>query len=174
MRRNLKRLEALERAANREIFADAFPFAIAYYLGGARDLSEVTLGYARALGYKDQYEFCQASAYLFCQQLASVDGRAAHEARIHRAQCELLAKFGYDLHSARSAALADARYRIVRTFPEKWLARIKSDHMKECEDEATANQFLKDLMQRAEESQRARRPRRRQGRPKVVKGEAAQ
>lgn len=57
MRRISKRLETLERAADREIFAEAFPFAIAYYLGGARDLSEATLGYARALGYKDQYEF---------------------------------------------------------------------------------------------------------------------
>jgi hypothetical protein len=170
MRRISKRLETLERAADREIFAEAFPFAIAYYLGGARDLSEGTLGYARALGYKDQYEFCQASAYLFCQQLASVDGRAAHEARIHRAQRELLAKFGYNLHSASPAALADARYRIVRTLPEEWLATIKSDHRKECEDEATANQFLKDLMQRAEECQRARRTRRRQGDPRQKKG----
>jgi hypothetical protein len=170
MQRISKRLEALERAADKEIFAEAFPFAIAYYLGGARDLSEVTLGYARALGYKDLYEFCQASAYLFCQRLASVDGRAADEARIHRARCELLAMFGYDLRRARPAALTDARYRIVRTLPEEWLAKIKSDHRKECEDEATANQFLKDLMQRAEECQRARRTRRRQGDPRQKKG----
>jgi hypothetical protein len=51
MQRILKRLEALERAADKEIFADAFPFAIAYYLGGAKDESEVVDAYARALGY---------------------------------------------------------------------------------------------------------------------------
>jgi len=170
MQRISKRLETLERAADKEIFAEAFPFAIAYHLGGARDLSEVMLGYARALGYKDLYEFCQASAYLSCQRLASVDGRAAHEARIHRARCELLAMFGYDLRRKSPAALADAFYRIVRTLPEKWRAWIKSDHRKECEDEATANRFLKDMMQRAEECQRARRTRRRQGDPRQKKG----
>src|SRR5262252_6250148 len=122
MRGILKRLETLERAAEKEIFAEAFPFAIAFYLGGAKDLSEVTHGYARALGYKDLDEFCRASAYLFCQRLESVDGRAAHEARVHRAQCELLAKFGYDLRRASPAALADAPYRIVRTLPEEWRA----------------------------------------------------
>ena len=171
MRRISKRLETLERAADKEIFAEAFLFAIAYHLGGARDLSEVTLGYARALGYKDLDEFVRASAYLFGQQTSTLKERAAHEERIHRARTELLAKFGYDVRRARPAALADARYRIVRTLPGKWLATIKSDHMKECEDEATANQFLKDLMQRGGECQRARRTRRRQGRPKVVKGE---
>jgi hypothetical protein len=170
MRRFSKRLEALERAADKEIFADAFPIAIAYYLGGARDLSEVMHGYARALGYEDLDKFCQASAYLFSRRLESVDGRAAHEARIHRARCELLAKFGYDLRRARAAALADARYRIVRTLPEEWRATIKSMHRKECEDEATANQFLKHLMQQAEECQRARRTRRRQGDPRQKKG----
>ena len=34
------------------------------------------------------------------------------------------------------AALADARYRIIRTLPEEWRATIKSRHRKECEDEA--------------------------------------
>jgi hypothetical protein len=156
MRQISKRLEALERAADKEIFADAFPFAIAYYLGGARNLSEVAHAYAKALGYKDLDEFVGASAYLFRQQSASLKERAAYEARIHRARCELLAKFGYDLRRARPPALADARYRIVRTLPEEWRATIKSMHRKECEDEATANQFLKDLMQRVEECQRAR------------------
>jgi hypothetical protein len=153
MRRISKRLEVLERAADKEIFADAFPFAtaIAYYLGGARDLSEVTHGYARALGYQDLDKFCRASAYLFYRRLESADGRAAHEARIHRARRELLAKFGYDLRRARPAALADACYRIVRTLPEEWLATIKSTHKKECEDEARTTQFLKNLMERAEE-----------------------
>jgi hypothetical protein len=166
MRRISKRLETLERAADKEIFAEAFLFAIAYHLGGARDLSEVTLGYARALGYKDLDEFVRASAYLFRQQTATLKERADHEERIHRARTELLAKFGYEVRRARPAALADARYRIVRTLPEKWLATFKSDHMKECEDEATANQFLKDLMQRAEEHQHDRRTRRRRGGPR--------
>jgi hypothetical protein len=170
MRRISKRLKALERAADKELFADAFPFAIAYYLGGARNLSEVAHAYAKALGYKDLHEFVGASAYLFRQQSASLKERAAHEARIHRARCELLAKFGYDLRRARAAALADARYRIVRTLPEEWRATIKSMHRKECEDEATANQFLKHLMQQAEECQRARRTRRRQGDPRQKKG----
>src|SRR5262245_44075264 len=95
MRRILKRLEALERAADREIFADAFSFAIAYHLGGARDLSEVMRAYAKALGYEDLHEFVRASAYLFRQESATLKERSAHEARIHQAQCELLAKFGY-------------------------------------------------------------------------------
>ena len=43
MRRIAKRLETLERAADKELFADAFPFAIAYYLGGARNLKLRTL-----------------------------------------------------------------------------------------------------------------------------------
>jgi hypothetical protein len=153
MRRISKRLEALERAADKEIFADAFAFAtaIAYYLGGASGLSELTHGYARALGYTDLDQLCQASAYLFCQQLERVGGRAAHEARIHQARCKLLAKFGCDLGRARPAALADARDRIVRTLPEEWLAMIKSAHRKDCEDEAWTNQFLKNLRERAEE-----------------------
>src|SRR4051812_46731819 len=91
MRRIAKRLEALERAANKEIFADAFSFAaaIAYYLGGARDRSEIMHGYARALGYKDLDQICQATAYLFFQQKERAGGRAAHEARIHRARDEV-------------------------------------------------------------------------------------
>jgi hypothetical protein len=166
MRRISKRLEALERAADKELFADAFPFAIAYYLGGARNLSEVACAYAKALGYKNLDELVGASAYLFGQP-ASLKERAAHEARIHRARCELLAKFGYDLRRKSPAALADAFYRIVRTLPEEWLGTIKSDHRKECEDEARANQFLKNLMERAEKYQRSPTAPRR---PKAAKG----
>ena len=121
MRRISKRLEALEWAADKELFADAFPFAIAYYLGGARNLSEVAHGYARALEYKDLDEFVESSAYLFSERFERKGDRAAHEARIHRARCELLAKFGYDLRRKSPAALADAFYRIVRTLPEEWL-----------------------------------------------------
>ena len=149
MRRISKRLEALERAADKEVFADAFPFevAIAYYLGGARDQSDVAHGYARALGYKDSDEFIRASAYLFSQRLERKGDRAAHEARIQRARCKLLAKFGYDPHRMSPAAYADARYRIVMTLPEKWRAMLKSAHRKECEAEARSNQFLKELME---------------------------
>jgi hypothetical protein len=149
MRRISKRLEALERAADKELFADAFPFAIAYYLGGARNLSEVAHAYAKALGYKKLDEFVGASAYLFGQQPASLKERAAHEARIHRARIQLLSKFGYA--RLRPAALTHAFSRIMRTLPEDWLAAIKSLHKKDCEDEARANQFLKNLMERAEE-----------------------
>jgi hypothetical protein len=163
MRRILKRLELLERAADKEIFADAFPFAIAYHLGGARDLSEVTLGYAKALGYKDVEESVRASAYLFRQQSASLNERAAHEERIHRAQTELLAKFGYDVRRARPASLAAARHRIIETLPDEWLAKIKSEHREDCEDEARTTQFLKVWMQVAEEYQHGRRIRRRRG-----------
>jgi hypothetical protein len=171
MRRILKRLEALERAADREIFADAFSFAIAYHLGGARDLSEVMRAYAKALGYEDLHEFVRASAYLFRQESATLKERAAHEARIHQAQCELLAKFGYDVRRASPAALADARYRIVKTLPDKWLAKIKSEHREDCEDEARTTQFLKVWMQVAEEHQHGRRTRRRRwGDPRRRRG----
>jgi hypothetical protein len=50
MQRISKRLEALERAADKEIFAEAFPFAIAYYLGGARE--GVAAGYPRLRNYR--------------------------------------------------------------------------------------------------------------------------
>jgi hypothetical protein len=151
MRRISKRIEALERAADKEVFADAFPFAIAYYLGGARDLSEAAHGYARALGYKDLRELVKASAYLFCQRLERKGERAAHEARIQGARCKLLAEFGYSLRRRSPAALADARYRIARTLPEKWRAMIKSAHRKDCELEAKSNQLLEEFMEVAEQ-----------------------
>ena len=65
MRQISKRLEALERDADKEIFANAFPYAIAYYLGGARHESEVLDAYARALGYNNFAEFFKACADLF-------------------------------------------------------------------------------------------------------------
>jgi hypothetical protein len=162
MRRISKRLEALERAADKELFADSLPFAIAYYLGGARNLSEVAHAYAKALGYKILGEFVEASAYLFGQQPASLN-RAVHEARIHQARIQLLSKFGYA--RLRPAALIPAYSSIVRTLPKDWLAAIKSAHSKDCEDEARANQFLKNLMERAEKCQRSA-TRRRQGDPR--------
>jgi hypothetical protein len=91
--------------------------------------------------------------------------------RAHQAQCELLAKFGYDVRRASPAALADARYRIVKTLPDKWLAKIKSEHREDCEDEARTTQFLKVWMQVAEEYQHGRRTRRRRwGDPRRRRG----
>jgi hypothetical protein len=151
MQRILKRLEALERAADKEIFADAFPFAIAYYLGGAKDESEFAHGYARALGYQNLDELCQALADLLLQPPGSTDGALGIRARTRRAQCELLAKLGYDLRRASPAALAEAPYRIIRTLPEEWRATIKSAHRESCEAEARANELLKEAMKLAEE-----------------------
>jgi hypothetical protein len=149
MLRISKRLEALERAADKEIFGNEFSIvvAIAYYLGGAKDESEFPYAYAKALGYQDLDELCEALADLLRQPSKSVDGPA----RAHRAQCKLLAKFGYDLRRTSPAALADARYRIVATLPEKWRAMIKSAHREECELEARSNQFFKEIMEVAEQ-----------------------
>jgi hypothetical protein len=130
-----KRLEALEREADREALANAFPVAIAYYLGGARHMSEVGDAYAKALRYKDLDELCQAFADLLRQPSDSVANRRTFE-RTRRAQCQLLAKFGYDLSRASPAALADAFYPIVRTLPEEWLAALRSAHRKSCEAKA--------------------------------------
>jgi hypothetical protein len=135
MQRILKRLEALERAADKEIFADAFPFAIAYYLGGAKDESEVVDAYARALGYQDLDELCQALADLLLQPPGSTDGALGIN----------------DLRRASPAALAEAPYRIIRTLPEEWRATIKSAHRESCEAEARANELLKEAMKLAEE-----------------------
>ena len=166
MRQISKRLEALERAADIEVLANALPFAIAYYLGGARHESEVVDAYARALGYKNLDEFCQAFADLLREPSDSVDEPSDIRARTRRAQCKLLAKFGYDLRRTRPAALADAAYRIVRTLPEEWLATIRSAHRESCEAEARANQLLKEAMKLAEECQLVRHTRRRQGDPR--------
>ena len=63
MPRISKRLEALERAADREIFDNAAPFAmaVAYYLGDAKDELDWD-AYGRVLGYQDPHEFWQALA----------------------------------------------------------------------------------------------------------------
>jgi hypothetical protein len=61
MRQISKRLEALERAADKEVLANAFPFAIAYYLGGARHESEVVDAYARAWVTKISTNFAKRS-----------------------------------------------------------------------------------------------------------------
>jgi hypothetical protein len=151
MRRISKRLEALERAATKRSLQTRLPSPPPSHITSAAREACRTQDYARALGYRDLDQICQATAYLFSQQKERVGGRAAHEARIHRARCELLGKFGYDLRRARPAALADARYRIVRTLPEEWLAMIISAHREECEDEARTTQFLQNLMERAEE-----------------------
>jgi hypothetical protein len=160
-----KRLEALERAADKEVFADAFDFAVAYYIGGARHMSEVVDAYARALGYKDLHELCRAFADLLRQPSDSVANRRTFE-RTRRVRCQLLAKFGYDLRRARPRALADATYRIVRTLPNEWLTTLRSAHRKSWETEARANQLLKEAMKLVEERQLVRHTRPRQGDPR--------
>ena len=145
MRRISKRLDALERAADKEAFAHALPFAIAYYLGGERDPLEFVHGYARALGYKDEDELARGTLDLLLGRLVEgMDESAADEARVQRARCELLAKFGYDPRRISPAAVPDVCYRIAMTLPEKWRAMIKSLHRQRCEGQAE----LKPLLQR--------------------------
>jgi hypothetical protein len=110
-----KRLEALERAADKEVLANAFSFAIAYYLGGARHESEVVDAYARALGYKNLDEFCQAFADLLREPSDSVANRRTFE-RTPRAQCNPLAKFGYDLRRTRPAVWPMPRTELSEPF----------------------------------------------------------
>jgi predicted ATPase len=126
MQRISKRLEALERAAEKEVFANALAFAIAYYLGGAKDKSELVDAYARALGYQKLEELCQGFADFLRQASGSVDGPSGIRMRTYRARRRLFTKFGYDLDGAPPAAIANAIYRIVRTLPEEWHAMIKS------------------------------------------------
>jgi hypothetical protein len=57
MRRILKRLERLEKAEDTDAFTNALDFAVAYYLGGAKDPSQMMDAHARALGYKNVEEF---------------------------------------------------------------------------------------------------------------------
>jgi hypothetical protein len=151
MRRISKRLEALERAADKEVFANAYPYALAYYLGGAKHESELTYAFARALGYKDLDQLCEGVLHLLQR---STDGPLQLRARTSRALGELLAKFGYDLRRMSPAATADALYRIVKTLPEEWRAIIKSAHRENCEAEARSNQILKHLMERLQGDQR--------------------
>lgn len=154
MRRQiLKRLEALERAADTEVFAHAFVYPIAYYLGGAKHVSEVPDAFARALGYHDLEESCRAFVALYSWTRPS-DMRE----RAAQAQSKLFARFGYDLRPtpivgvaymaapiSGQAAFADAAYRIVATLPDEWRAAIKSAHRKGLEAEAEADQILKHL-----------------------------
>ena len=68
MRRQIsRRLEALERAAETEVFANALPYAVAYYLGGAKHVSDGLQAYDRALGYENFDEACRGFAELFLQ-----------------------------------------------------------------------------------------------------------
>jgi hypothetical protein len=146
-----KRLEALERIAEKEVFLSAFSCAIAYYLGGAKHLSEFPHAYARALGYQDVDEFCEGLVDLMRRPSASSVKPSGIRARALQAQRKLLGKFGNDLDRASPAALADAAYRIVRSLPEEWRAMIKSAHRESCESEAAVNELLKDLTEFAEQ-----------------------
>jgi hypothetical protein len=128
MRRISTRLELLEEIEDREAFAKAIPFAVAYYLGGAKYPSEVMDAYAKVLGYKDLDEFFDAFAKASVDESGHVTGIADIQARTRRAHYEIFAKFGYDLFRATPEGLADAIYRIVKTLPEEWRATIKSAH----------------------------------------------
>jgi hypothetical protein len=151
MRRQIcKRVEVLERAADKEVFANAFQYAIAYY-GGAKHPSEAPHAFARALGYQNLEASCHGLAELLCQPPGSVDPPSGIRARAGQAQRELLAKFGYDVRRLSPAALADAIYLIVRSLPEEWCAMIKTAHREWCESEAAVNEILSDLTEFAEE-----------------------
>jgi hypothetical protein len=157
MRRQiLKRLETLERAADTEVFANALVYPIAYYLGGAKHVSEAPRAIARALGYHDLEELCRALVALLRQPLYSLGCPSDLPARAGEAQRELFAKFGYDsrptpiylIYGDRprpSPAFADAAYRIVATLPDEWRAAIKSAHREGCETEAMADEILQTL-----------------------------
>jgi hypothetical protein len=153
-----KRLETLERAADTEVFLNALVFALAYYPGGARHVSQVPEASGRALGYHDLEELCRALAALLLGRPSDIRARAG------LAQRELFAKFGYDLDPASPAALADAAYRITATLPDEWRAAIKSAHREGCELEAMADEILQTLDRAIRgESKYARRTKPRQG-----------
>ena len=97
MRQSLNRLDALERAADIEVFANAFPFAIAYYLGGARHASEVVDAYARALGYKNLERILPSVGGFVREPSDSLANRRTFEGALAEAHCKLFAKHGYDL-----------------------------------------------------------------------------
>jgi hypothetical protein len=161
MRQILKRIEALERKADREILEDALPYAIAYHLGRARRESEMVEGYARALGYKELTEFFKACGDLFRQ---APDTPSGIRARAGQAQYKLFAKFGYDLRRPRPAALANTAYRIFKSLPEELLTTIRSAHRK-YEAEAQANRLVEKAYRLVEERQHVRYTRRRQDDP---------
>ena len=142
-----KRIEALQREADKEAFATRLCYAVAYYLGGARDPSEMVLGLIKAYGYRDHWEIAQALLDLRQQPSDSVANRRTHE-RIGRARCQLFAKFGYDLRRISPAALDDAAYRVVRTLPEEWLADIRSAHRNSRETDIQFKAILKEMQER--------------------------
>src|SRR5205809_2093180 len=143
MRRIFKRLKLLEEVEDKEAFAKALPFAVAYYLGGAKHPLETMDAYARALGYKDLDKFFDAFANFSLDESGNVNGIADIRARTRRAHCKLFTRFDYDVCRASPEGLADAAYRIVKTLPEEWRATIKSVHW---EGEAAKSQLRKGLM----------------------------
>jgi hypothetical protein len=152
MRRQIsRRLEALERAAETEVFANALTYAVAYYLGGAKHFSDALQAYGRALGYENFDEACRGFAELFIQS-SDRFRPLGHLDRVRRAQCKLFAKFGFDLRGADLAALDDAVTKIVRTLPKDWRAAIISADRESREAQAEVDQFLQQLMIKLEES----------------------
>jgi hypothetical protein len=130
-----KRLKRLERAVEKDIFQDAWPFAAAYYLGGANNFSKFPQAFAKALGYSDDRQLCQEFAKLIKGESSDVRTRA------HKAQRQLLAI----VRSHDRASLAEAKDaidRIVRTLPEDWRAEIKSADRESREAEAIVNQTM--------------------------------
>src|SRR5262245_447310 len=123
MRSIARRLEALERAADKEAITATLTYAVAYHLGGAKHMSEFFDAYARALGYPNLSEFCRGLEDLLQQPSDSVDEPLGIRQRALRARCALLAKFGYDPLLASPAALADPSYRIFKTLPENGVLR---------------------------------------------------
>ena len=147
MRRQIsRRLEALERAAEKEVFANALPYAVAYYLGGAKHFSDCPQAYDRALGYENLDEACRGFAELFVQSSDRLDRRLGILDRALRAHCKLFAKFGFDLRGANLAAWDDAATKIVRTLPKDWRAAITSADREWREAEAEVDQFLQQLI----------------------------
>jgi hypothetical protein len=148
MRGISQRLDALDRAADKAIFDNAFPIAIAiaFYLGGATKQSEIFEAHARTLGYQDLDEYWQALIQALTDSLLPPSDRVgksrSFQARARRAESKLLAKFGYDLRRISPAALADAPYRIVRTLPERWRAMIKRVYNESYEADVTLNRMI--------------------------------
>jgi hypothetical protein len=117
------------------------PYAIAHYLGGAKHESEVLVGYAKALGYRDFKELNKALADLL-RDPDREDEQWGLRARAHNAQRQLLGKFVNDLRRASPAALAKAADRIVSTLPEELRAMIRSARKISWDTDARVNQIL--------------------------------
>jgi hypothetical protein len=109
--------------------------------------------YARALGYQDRAELCQALEETRSEPLMTLTRPSGLPARTVRARRKLLAKFGFDLGRASPATLADALYRIAKTLPEEWRAAIVSGEKKRREAEVLADRILKDLDQLSEQEE---------------------